>query len=127
MSVRRNGHDKRLEIQTDPETGMSFVTNLISMEVLDSKARPPPSVARNTARLIASPSRGSLSLPILCQVVESLLRRARKARATAATECNERSSRSHSIFTLKVRGVNEETQQEYQGLFVFPCSQTAVC
>jgi hypothetical protein len=49
------------------------------------------------------------------KVVGSLLRRACKARATAATESNERSSRSHSVFTLKVRGVNEATQQETEG------------
>jgi kinesin family protein C1 len=68
----RPGLEKKMEIMTDPATGMTYVTNLITMEVLD------------------------------CKVVESLLRRASKARATAATECNERSSRSHSIFTMKV-------------------------
>jgi kinesin family protein C1 len=52
------------------------------------------------------------------KVVGSLLRRACKARATAATESNERSSRSHCVFTLKVKGVNEASQQETEGVYV---------
>lgn len=38
-----------------------------------------------------------------------LLRRARKNRAVAATNCNERSSRSHSVFQLRIAGDNSLT------------------
>ncbi|EKX34527.1 hypothetical protein GUITHDRAFT_158802 [Guillardia theta CCMP2712] len=50
------------------------------------------------------------------QVVYNLLRRANRARATAATEGNERSSRSHAIFTMRVKGTNSATQQECEGV-----------
>ena len=47
--------------------------------------------------------------------VESLLRRAKKARAVAATNCNERSSRSHSVFILKIQGSNVKTGENCVG------------
>ena len=43
------------------------------------------------------------------QNIDSLLKRAKKARAVAATNCNERSSRSHSVFILKIQGSNSKT------------------
>ena len=43
------------------------------------------------------------------QNIDALLRRAKKARAVAATNCNERSSRSHSVFILKIQGLNTKT------------------
>jgi len=47
--------------------------------------------------------------------VENLLRRAKKARAVAATNCNERSSRSHSVFILKIQGSNAKTGESCVG------------
>ena len=47
--------------------------------------------------------------------VENLLRRAKKARAVAATNCNERSSRSHSVFILKIQGSNAKTGENCVG------------
>eukprot|EP01006_Ploeotia_vitrea_P012969 TRINITY_DN34137_c0_g1_i1.p1 TRINITY_DN34137_c0_g1~~TRINITY_DN34137_c0_g1_i1.p1 ORF type:complete len:599 (+),score=19.74 TRINITY_DN34137_c0_g1_i1:42-1838(+) len=47
--------------------------------------------------------------------VASLLAKASKARATASTQHNDRSSRSHSIFTLRIRGTNEATGQKSEG------------
>ena len=41
--------------------------------------------------------------------IESMIKKARKNRAWAKTLCNERSSRSHSIFMLKIEGVNSKT------------------
>lgn len=41
--------------------------------------------------------------------ITQLLRRARKNRAVAATKCNERSSRSHSVFRLDIAGQNLHT------------------
>jgi len=45
----------------------------------------------------------------------SLLKRARKHRAVAETLCNERSSRSHSVFMLKISGSNEKTTENCCG------------
>eukprot|EP00096_Caligus_rogercresseyi_P004993 TRINITY_DN1975_c0_g1_i1.p1 TRINITY_DN1975_c0_g1~~TRINITY_DN1975_c0_g1_i1.p1 ORF type:complete len:674 (+),score=264.64 TRINITY_DN1975_c0_g1_i1:56-2023(+) len=47
--------------------------------------------------------------------INNLLRLARKNRAVAATNCNERSSRSHSVFTLKISGSNGMTGEACQG------------
>ncbi|ORY33143.1 P-loop containing nucleoside triphosphate hydrolase protein [Naematelia encephala] len=48
--------------------------------------------------------------------VSTLLDRARSRRAVAATLMNERSSRSHSVFTLKVRGVNPLTEEKCEAM-----------
>jgi kinesin family protein C1 len=50
------------------------------------------------------------------QQLEKLLRKSMANRATAATRCNERSSRSHSVFRLYISGRNKETGQERVGL-----------
>ncbi|XP_038047913.1 carboxy-terminal kinesin 2-like isoform X2 [Patiria miniata] len=47
--------------------------------------------------------------------VQSLLGRATHNRAVAATNCNERSSRSHSVFRLKLNGSNALTGESSQG------------
>lgn len=48
--------------------------------------------------------------------VFKLLEKASKNRAVAATNCNERSSRSHSVFTLKITGTNPLTQETCFGV-----------
>ena len=40
-----------------------------------------------------------------------LLQKAADNRAVAATKCNERSSRSHSVFRLHIKGSNIHTQE----------------
>ncbi|BEI85166.1 hypothetical protein CcaverHIS002_0505670 [Cutaneotrichosporon cavernicola] len=50
------------------------------------------------------------------QQVSTLLEKARSRRAVAATLMNERSSRSHSVFALKVRGWNDSTGEESEGI-----------
>ena len=47
--------------------------------------------------------------------VEELLARADRNRSVAATKANERSSRSHSVFILKLVGVNEATGEKSEG------------
>ncbi|KAF0309046.1 Carboxy-terminal kinesin 2 [Amphibalanus amphitrite] len=47
--------------------------------------------------------------------VASLLERARQQRAVAATNCNEHSSRSHSVFTLRMEGRNALTTETCHG------------
>jgi kinesin family member C1 len=48
--------------------------------------------------------------------VQDLLRRASHNRAVAATLCNERSSRSHSVFQLRIEGKNHATGAVATGL-----------
>jgi len=47
--------------------------------------------------------------------VESILRRATANRSVAATKANERSSRSHSVFILKLTGENSVTGEKSEG------------
>ncbi len=47
--------------------------------------------------------------------LDALMSRAVRNRATATTDMNERSSRSHCIFTLYLHGVNEEQKTELVG------------
>nr|AVR43205.1 KIFC1 [Phascolosoma esculenta] len=48
--------------------------------------------------------------------VHDLLRKASANRAVASTNCNERSSRSHSVFMLKIRGENPITGETSHGV-----------
>jgi kinesin family protein C1 len=50
------------------------------------------------------------------EAVFELLDRASKNRAVAATNCNERSSRSHSVFTLRLTGTNTVTDETCYGV-----------
>lgn len=47
--------------------------------------------------------------------VETMLNEAQKNRSVAATKSNERSSRSHSVFTLKLNGENSATRERCEG------------
>lgn len=47
--------------------------------------------------------------------VEVMLNQAQKNRSVAATKSNERSSRSHSVFTLKLIGENSATHERCEG------------
>ncbi|KAI4285860.1 MAG: hypothetical protein L6R35_004551 [Caloplaca aegaea] len=47
--------------------------------------------------------------------VESILQRASSNRSVAATKANERSSRSHSVFILKLKGENSTTGERSEG------------
>jgi kinesin family protein C1 len=49
------------------------------------------------------------------EMVESILRRAAANRSVAATKANERSSRSHSVFILRLLGENSITGEKSEG------------
>ncbi|RMJ25302.1 kinesin-like protein [Aspergillus sp. HF37] len=49
------------------------------------------------------------------EMVESILKRASANRSVAATKSNERSSRSHSVFILKLKGENSITGERSEG------------
>ncbi|GAB2233132.1 hypothetical protein Droror1_Dr00002349 [Drosera rotundifolia] len=59
-----------------------------------------------------------LTVVDVCSVreVSSLLRQAAEARSVGKTNMNEQSSRSHFVFTLRIVGVNESTDQQVQGV-----------
>ena len=60
---------------------------------------------------------GLTTVPITsANQVGELLRIATSSRSVAATICNERSSRSHSVFTVKVHCVNQVTQEKLEGV-----------
>ncbi|KAL5548234.1 hypothetical protein UlMin_003465 [Ulmus minor] len=48
--------------------------------------------------------------------VSFLLDRAAHSRSVGKTQMNEQSSRSHFVFTLRISGVNESTEQQVQGI-----------
>ncbi|CEG84385.1 Putative Kinesin family member C1 [Rhizopus microsporus] len=48
--------------------------------------------------------------------VKTMLKRANQNRATGATNLNERSSRSHSVFTLQLTGENKKTGERSSGI-----------
>ncbi|KAJ8761678.1 hypothetical protein K2173_004454 [Erythroxylum novogranatense] len=48
--------------------------------------------------------------------ISSLLLQAAQSRSVGRTQMNEQSSRSHFVFTLRISGVNEGTEQQVQGV-----------
>ncbi|PKA62200.1 Kinesin-5 [Apostasia shenzhenica] len=59
-----------------------------------------------------------LSVVEVCSIneVSFLLNQAAQSRSVAKTQLNEQSSRSHFVFTLRILGVNEATEQQVQGV-----------
>ncbi|KAI4296520.1 hypothetical protein L6164_036470 [Bauhinia variegata] len=48
--------------------------------------------------------------------ISSLLQQAAHSRSVGRTQMNEQSSRSHFVFTLRICGINEKTEQQVQGV-----------
>ncbi|KAM7254766.1 hypothetical protein ACFE04_020007 [Oxalis oulophora] len=59
-----------------------------------------------------------LTIVDVCSISEIslLLRQAAQSRSVGKTQMNEQSSRSHFVFTLRIFGVNENTEQQVQGV-----------
>ncbi|KAJ5102513.1 hypothetical protein N7532_003042 [Penicillium argentinense] len=76
---------KRHEIRHDLQRGKTFITDITTVQ-LDSP-----------------------------EMVESILKKADANRSVAATKANERSSRSHSVFILKLFGENHITGERSEG------------
>ncbi|KAI5779746.1 P-loop containing nucleoside triphosphate hydrolase protein [Geopyxis carbonaria] len=76
---------KKHEIRHDPKEGKTTITDVETV-ILDTPSQ-----------------------------VDTILSRASKTRSVAATKANERSSRSHSVFILKLIGVNSVTGQRSEG------------
>ena len=74
------------------------------------------------SKLKISDANGVVNVPGLkssvvedADALEALLEGAQKVRATAATKCNEHSSRSHYIFRMAIRGRNATSGEEIDG------------
>ncbi|EGX91689.1 kinase-like protein KLPA [Cordyceps militaris CM01] len=74
------------------------------LEIRHDEARKQTSITNCTTVTLNSPD-----------VVETMLSEAQKNRSVAATKANERSSRSHSIFILKLVGKNLATGEQCEG------------
>jgi len=110
-SVRGKRKEKH-EIHHDATTGKTTVTNLSSVTLwpapVDNGQWPPPASADTT------PATEGTSYTQ--RAVAQLLDTAAKNRRVAATKSNERSSRSHSIFMLTLRGCCEATGESSEGV-----------
>lgn len=77
---------KKHDIKHDDASGTTAVTNVVTREIKS------------------------------CADATALLSQANKNRATASTNANERSSRSHSVFTIKINGENQKTLEKRSGV-----------
>lgn len=59
-----------------------------------------------------------LTIVDVCSIreISSLLQQAAHSRSVGRTQMNEQSSRSHFVFTLRISGINESTEQQVQGV-----------
>jgi kinesin family protein C1 len=113
-SVRGKKKEKH-EIHHDAVTGKTTVTNLASVALWpppEDEGTWPPAARISTADGRTDTPQSSYTE----QAVSSLLSTAAKNRRVAATKSNERSSRSHSIFILTLRGSCAATGEGSEGV-----------
>lgn len=101
------------------EQGWSYTTQVSFLEIYNETLKDLLVSKLDAATIekklaIKKDTRGSVHVPDLTMVdvksidqVEMLMERASRARSVASTDMNAQSSRSHSVFTLHVQGVNE--------------------
>lgn len=114
-SVRAAGKKKeKHEIHHDSLTGKTTVTSLSSVTLWPPPENegtwPPP------APLAINSDQETDSSAYTEQAVKNLLETAAKNRRVAATKSNERSSRSHSVFILTLRGSCAITGESSEGV-----------
>lgn len=109
-SVRGKRKDKH-EIHHDAVTGKTTVTNLSTVSLW-----PPPE--NDGSWPPAAPAEGTpgAATSYTEQAVTNLLDTAAKNRRVAATKANERSSRSHSIFILNLKGSCAASGESSEGV-----------
>lgn len=109
-SVRGKKKEKH-EIHHDATTGKTTVTNLTSVVLW------PPRVAKDAMDVEPTAEAEADAEPSYIEkAVENLLDTAAKNRRVAATKANERSSRSHSIFMLTLKGSCAATNESSEGI-----------
>lgn len=112
----RGKKKERHEIHHDPTTGKTTVTNLSSVTLWPppkDEGHWPPALAAATNNN-NSPTTDSPTYTH--KAVTHLLETAAKNRRVAATKSNERSSRSHSIFLLTLKGSCAATNEHSEGV-----------
>ncbi|KUF82511.1 Kinesin-2 [Phytophthora nicotianae] len=105
------------ECETLKEQGWNYVTKVSFLEIYNESLKDLLATKRSSDdRLgIKKDAKGGVYVPGLTMVdvtaidqVEVLMERASRARSVACTDMNAQSSRSHSVFTLHLQGVNEK-------------------
>ncbi|KAK6946834.1 Kinesin motor domain [Dillenia turbinata] len=88
-----------------------------------STNRPNPEMSNGKQYAIKHDANGNthvsdLTIVDVCSTkeVSFLLNQAAQSRSVGKTQMNEQSSRSHLVFTLRISGVNESTEQQVQGV-----------
>ncbi|KAF2165364.1 hypothetical protein M409DRAFT_67221 [Zasmidium cellare ATCC 36951] len=113
-SVRGKKKDKH-EIHHDAITGKTTVSNLTAVSLwpppTDDGSWPPAAPVDPDDKGIASAAASYTE-----KAVANLLDTAAKNRRTAATKANERSSRSHSVFMLTLKGSCATTNESTEGV-----------
>ncbi|ETO67991.1 hypothetical protein, variant 1 [Phytophthora nicotianae P1976] len=105
------------ECETLKEQGWNYVTKVSFLEIYNESLKDLLATKRSSDdRLgIKKDAKGGVYVPGLTMVdvtaidqVEVLMERASRARSVACTDMNAQSSRSHSVFTLHLQGVNDK-------------------
>ncbi|KXS98828.1 hypothetical protein AC578_2038 [Pseudocercospora eumusae] len=109
-SVRGKKKEKH-EIHHDAATGKTTVTNLTTVGLW-----PPPNDDGNWPPPAPVDTDGELTVSYTEKAVTNLLDTAAKNRRVAATKANERSSRSHSIFMLTLKGSCPASGEHSEGV-----------
>ncbi|KAM0716350.1 hypothetical protein Q7P37_007795 [Cladosporium fusiforme] len=110
----RNKKKEKHEIHHDPITGKTTVNNLTARAIW-----PPPSDDASwppAADVPADEQPTDQASAYTTKAVNQLLDAAAKNRRVAATKANERSSRSHSIFMLTLKGSCPATGESSEGV-----------
>ena len=117
-SVRGKKKEKH-EIHHDPVTGKTTVTNLSSVSLWpppENEGQWPPAAQATAGASAEHDDETQPAASYTEKAVTLLLETAAKNRRVAATKSNERSSRSHSIFMLALKGHCAATNESSEGI-----------
>ncbi|KAL3674980.1 hypothetical protein V7S43_000905 [Phytophthora oleae] len=105
------------ECETLKQQGWNYVTKVSFLEIYNETLKDLLSMKNNADEKLSikKDARGGVYVPGLTMAdvtamdqVEVLMERASRARSVACTDMNAQSSRSHSVFTLHLQGVNDK-------------------
>ncbi|KAI7349957.1 kinesin-like protein klpA [Hortaea werneckii] len=116
----RGKKKERHEIHHDPLTGKTTVSNLSSVALWPPPSNdgqwPPPASTADTAQDATADPESDAATSYTQKAIDNLLTTAMKNRRVASTKSNERSSRSHSIFMLTLKGSCAATNETSEGV-----------
>ncbi|KAI7609134.1 kinesin-domain-containing protein, partial [Hortaea werneckii] len=116
----RGKKKERHEIHHDPLTGKTTVSNLSSVALWPPPTNdgqwPPPAPTADTAQDATADPESDAATSYTQKAIDNLLTTATKNRRVASTKSNERSSRSHSIFMLTLKGSCAATNETSEGV-----------